>query len=304
MAERSGELETKNTDRDFENQTNDDATEEMKNTSADSTQVISDDPDEIRGQIEETRRDMGETLDAIQEKLSVANISEQVKEQVSEHITDAVETLKTTVSDATIGRAGKFMKNLRQQLKDTDFSKVTGGNQLPLLFVGMGVGLLAYTAFNRKSSSKPKVKQPRNTASAQYTKAQQAEQSSGGKSIGEKAGGLYESVSDSAGTAYHSVASAASGAYDKIGDYSGQYKDYLQENPLIVGAVALAVGAAVGLAIPSTEYENKLMGEARENLLAQAKDAVRGTFDKVQETVEQAKDTISDEIKKQTAAQQ
>jgi hypothetical protein len=39
--------------------------------------------EQLREQIEETRRGMGETIDAIQEKLSFSNISEQVQAQVS-----------------------------------------------------------------------------------------------------------------------------------------------------------------------------------------------------------------------------
>jgi small-conductance mechanosensitive channel len=37
--------------------------------------------EQLRDQIEETRRGMSETIDAIQEKLSLSNISEQVKDQ-------------------------------------------------------------------------------------------------------------------------------------------------------------------------------------------------------------------------------
>src|SRR5690349_15072490 len=59
--------------------------------------------DHLKAQIEETRSQMGETIDAIQEKLSFQNISEQVKEQVSEQINSALETAKETVYDATIG---------------------------------------------------------------------------------------------------------------------------------------------------------------------------------------------------------
>ena len=44
---------------------------------------------------------------------------------------------------------------------------------------------------------------------------------------------------------------------------SGVLYEYLEDNPLALGALAVAVGAAVGFAIPSTRYEGQLMGEAR-----------------------------------------
>ncbi len=62
--------------------------------------------EQIRGQIEETRRGMSETIDAIQEKLSFSNISEQVKDQVSEQIGSAVHSVK----DAAMEKVGDFMQ--------------------------------------------------------------------------------------------------------------------------------------------------------------------------------------------------
>ena len=82
-----------------------------------------DDTDQIRAQIEETRSQMGETIDAIQEKLSFQNISEQVKEQVSETINSAIETAKDSVYGATIGnlgKAGKFMQNVGKEISKTE----------------------------------------------------------------------------------------------------------------------------------------------------------------------------------------
>jgi hypothetical protein len=42
------------------------------------------------------------------------------------------------------------------------------------------------------------------------------------------------------------------------------------ENPLLVGAGALLIGAAFGLALPETEPENSLMGDARDSLVERA----------------------------------
>ena len=60
----------------------------------------------------------------------------------------------------------------------------------------------------------------------------------------------------------------------------------MNENPLAVGATAAAVGALVGLALPSTPTENRLMGERRDELMHQAKDRVQET---VKETTEKVK---------------
>ena len=60
----------------------------------------------------------------------------------------------------------------------------------------------------------------------------------------------------------------------------------MEENPLAVGAVLAVAGAAVGAAIPTTEYENKLMGETRDRLLDEAKVRAQDVVERVQTVVE------------------
>jgi hypothetical protein len=45
----------------------------------------------------------------------------------------------------------------------------------------------------------------------------------------------------------------------------------VQDNPLAAGALAVAVGAAIGLACPATDYEDRAMGETRDQALAKAR---------------------------------
>ncbi|MBA2605389.1 MAG: DUF3618 domain-containing protein, partial [Acidobacteria bacterium] len=72
----------------------------------------SDEPEEIKAQIEETRSQMSETINAIEEKFNFSKISEQVKEGVSEQITNALDTAKDAVYDATIGKAENIMQSV------------------------------------------------------------------------------------------------------------------------------------------------------------------------------------------------
>ncbi len=287
----------------------------------------------LKAQIEETRSQMGETIDAIQEKLSIQNISEQVREQVSEQINYALETAKETVYGATIGnlgKAGKFMQNVGKELSKTEAVKIARKNPFPLVLIGLGVGLLAYESFGGK---KRRTSRRREGASEEYRGGRISSslaplKSASGK-VGNAASSAYESVSgatsnalhtvsDTASSAYGSVANAASNAYssvndfagtayEKVGDYSAQareqYDYYIEENPLAVGAVALAFGAAVGLAIPSTRYEGEMMGEYREQLLDKAQTVAGDLVERVKtvanETVQTAQETVKAEVKAQ-----
>ena len=76
-----------------------------------------------------------------------------------------------------------------------------------------------------------------------------------------------------------------------------QYEQTLQDSPLIVGAVALAMGAAVGLSIPSTEYENQWMGDKKENLVQSVEGVARDAFSKVQEVAGEVTKTVQEQTK-------
>src|SRR5688500_8778664 len=143
---------------------------------------------------------------------------------------------------------------------------------------------------------------------------------SASRASGETAGRAYDGISDTAGNALESVKGAATTAYDTVSDKLGnvyssagdvtqraydrvgevgtmaheKYDQYIEENPLAVGAVALAVGAAVGFAIPSTRYEGKLMGDARENLVSRAQEAAGTLVDKAKQVANEAGQTIKD----------
>jgi hypothetical protein len=270
MAEESGELE------------------EIK------TDDLPDEPEAIREQIVETRREMGETLDAIQEKLSISNITEQVKEQVTEHFNDVVETIKTSVWDVTIGKGEEFMQNIGEEIRKSNIGRLAANNPLPFAFIGIGIGLLVFNEY---------AKRPARITEYEEEPQEDGEQESGGISqkIGSVANSAYEGASGAANKLFDGASGMAGTAYSKVGDLGGQvqerYDYYLAENPLVIGAAALALGAAVGSAIPSTRYEGELMGSARETLVTKAQTAAQGALDKVQDVVGQAKDTIVEDVK-------
>jgi ElaB/YqjD/DUF883 family membrane-anchored ribosome-binding protein len=286
-----------------------------KRETRESTDEVPEETEHLKAQIEETRHQMGETIDAIQEKLSFSNISEQVSEQLN----NAIETAKHTVYDATIGKAVNYMKDMGSDISGSTAVKMVRNNPLPFVLIAAGAGLLAYNSYSSGKGRSNERRTPRQDAPGN-------EPTSGARSLlgsaREKAGGIAESVGSAAGSAYESVAGAASGtyagiansasnaytganelvhrAYDKVGEYGvtaqDQYNHHIEENPLAVGAVALALGAAIGFAIPSTRYEGELMGEARENLMQKAQDSAGLLVDKVREVASEAGETLKSEI--------
>lgn len=273
-----------------------------------------DDTELIKARIEETRSQLGDTIDAIQERLSIENISEQVKEQVSEQITSALDTAKESVYEATFGnlsKAGKFMKEAGRELSRSEAGQYARKNPFPLVLIALGVGLLAYDGFGGG-------RRRRLTAGANGDE-------SNGRGLVDKASGAYDKVAetasesvagirDAAGNAVTTVTETANSAVAKVGDYAGaayekvgeygvqareQYEHYIEDNPLAVGAVALAVGAAVGLSIPATRYESQYLGDYSRKVLDRAHDAAGDLVERVKEVAGETGKTIGEEAEKQ-----
>ena len=119
--------------------------------------------------------------------------------------------------------------------------------------------------------------------------------------VSSAAGAAYEGVGSAAGKTYEGVGNAAGFVYDKAGDLGGQVKEsydyHIEENPLAVGAVALAVGAALGFAIPLTEAENEYLGEMRDNFFEKAQATAQDAIGTVKQMAGDAQKTIVEEVK-------
>lgn len=289
--------------------------------------VNSDDPEQIREQIEETRNEMSETIDALQEKLSVENITEQVSEKASEKASELYEAAKDTVYQATVVKAGNFMKNIGREVEKTGILRTAGENPIPLILIGLGAGLLFFN--NRKENDRTSydvnrrrlsggkgdssiVRKARNkigdTTDSAYDTAGSAYDAAAGAagSAYDAAADAAESAYDAAGNAYDAAGNYVGDALDTVGNLGSQaresYDYYLNENPLAVGAVALALGAVVGLAIPTTSYENELMGEAREKLVSKAQNAAQETVEKVKNVAGETIGTVKDDVAEKAKA--
>ena len=281
-----------------------------------------DDTEHLKAQIEETRNQMGETIDALQEKLSFSNLSEQV----SEHVNNAIETAKNSVYDATIGKAVGFMKDMGDGIGDSKFVRTARSNPLPLILIGVGAGLLAYNNYSSSSrrrsfrggsrrgydqfADRDRARRDMERGTSFDLEQRHSQSGSTMNALSDKATAVSDKVSNAANSAYESASntldSAVTGAkdiynraYSKAGDYTNvayeTYDHHINENPLAVGAAAFALGAVVGLAIPATRYEGELMGEARDQLLKKAQDQGSMLLDKTRNLVDEAANTVSKE---------
>jgi ElaB/YqjD/DUF883 family membrane-anchored ribosome-binding protein len=256
---------------------------------------------EIQSEIQHTREEMAETVEALQEKLRPSNVIADATERVKHATTSKVRSMAETASDTAQG----MMRQTRYRASDV----VEGARQnpIPALMIGAGVAwLLMDKSKNRSQSS-------------WY---QGSRGSSGYSSAAFRSGEYYPDETEPAysdvdyGTtgsrsqtymrndASASVAdrarSAAQGQYEAVRRTTYQAQNQLQrvlrDNPLLVGAAAVVIGAAVGAALPETERENELMGETRDSVVNRAQDAARNAASAVQEVAKDAANQVADRV--------
>jgi len=135
----------------------------------------------------------------------------------------------------------------------------------------------------------------------------------------ERVGDTLSSASQSLSDASHSIASSASRSAAAIGQTAkaaaGSAEElatssmaFLKEQPLVLLGMGVALGAAIGAGLPTTETEEKLMGEASAQVRHQASEMANEQMDKVKEAgqhvySEMAK-SVKDEIQGLAAARE
>jgi hypothetical protein len=232
---------------------------------------------EIRADIEETRLEMGGTLNELGDRLDPGHLIGQAKENVRE---------------ATIGRVEETAKGMSDMVMETIKS-----NPIPAAIAGTGLALLWA---NRKSGNGNG-----HRADSSY-RAAYGDQS--GQGIGDKVGGAASSVGGKVGDAASTVGDTVSGAVGQVGQTAGQVGQnvgqtagqvgsqldrFMQSSPLAMGAIALGAGAVLGGLLPETPQEQKMLGDASRELGHTVRDTVDKAAVKAEETMDRAEEKVT-----------
>lgn len=144
--------------------------------------------------------------------------------------------------------------------------------------------------------------------------------------VGEAAGRAGERVSETVSAARERVGETAAAARDRVrraaraarrrGQRTGRgasrqlnrasrdIQHFLREQPLVLGALGLAVGAALGAGLPATRREDALMGSARDDLVRQGRQTGREQIRKGQRMAAAARDAAMREAEEQGLTQE
>jgi ElaB/YqjD/DUF883 family membrane-anchored ribosome-binding protein len=142
--------------------------------------------------------------------------------------------------------------------------------------------------------------------------AQPSGQMSGGQGIGDKVGQVGETagqavsdvqqragevvgqVGQTVGQTASQVGQTASqvpqqvqGVARQVGDNAGRM---FQDNPLAMGAIAVAVGTAIGMVLPTTQVERQVIGKPASQVMEKAEEAASQALGQVEQTAREAED--------------
>lgn len=275
------------------------------------TTRTSTDPDRIADDIRETRAEMNETMGAIGDKLDPHRLANEAKEAFASSAQDAGASLLHAAKDSSL------MDTIKQ-------------NPIPAAAVGLSVAWFLskmgeseterYRRERFAATGDPYYAPRRRYVPETYGDYAYRDYPSDGPYGAARTSGSDESLADKASDAFDSAKDTASdladqakdavtgsahdardrargatqGAGRRLHQYEHQAASWLERqmyaNPLAVGAVAAAAGALVGLSIPETTTEDRLLGEqaaaARDRLgnvagqkLDQAKNAAQDVAD-------------------------
>jgi hypothetical protein len=223
--------------------------------------------DAIRAEIEQARAEMGETIDAIQEKLRPANLMSQATETVKTATVERVKDMANT--------AGQYASDMISDTRDAASGLVEGAraNPLPIALIGIGA---AWLLMNRTSGKQRRYVQGDRYDTRRSLVNDRDEYGRGDRTFGS------QSLANEAGAQVRRATRRAQNGLQRL----------MQTNPLAVGVAAAVVGAAVGLALPETQTENEWMGDARDTVVERAQNMARSAADQVKDTANQAVDRV------------
>jgi ElaB/YqjD/DUF883 family membrane-anchored ribosome-binding protein len=281
---------------------------------------MSEDPNAIREGIAETRERMSNTLGEIGERLNPQVLKENVKESIREATIGRMNTMARQAAD-TVGRA------------TDDVSQGIRENPIPVAMVAVGLGWMIWNARAARQHATYPAYRPGSLGygnsygtDASYGAGYESGYSAYGSTVGNEGGSFADRVGDEASqvtarardkahelgdeasrkarlladrardaadTVRHRAQDAAHSVAESTRRGAETVEQTYDRNPLAMGALALAVGLAAGLAAPVTDREVRWMGDARDELVDRVKDAA----DEAREKVERVASHVADEAK-------
>jgi len=269
-------------------------------------------PEEIESDIERTRADVSSTIDAIQSKLTPGQMMDQ-----------ALQYLRGS-------GAREFGSNLGRSVRDNPMP-------VALVGVGIAWMMMSSRSGPPVARDWRDERYVRRSAAYGATGTSYADEPDWlgedldgpldddsepglGARVKDRVAGAAERVKDAVSGTTERTRELAHGARERMSDVSEGVRSrahhladtsrmryerarhrtmrVFDEQPLVLGALGVAIGAALGAALPSTRREDALMGEMRDDLLEDAGETAREQMQTVKASAQRVAETAREEIER------
>jgi len=226
-------------------------------------------PEQIESEIEHTRAEVSATIDAIQSKLTPGQLMDQT-----------LGYLRTSLP-------ADFGSNLSRSVRE---------NPVPVALLGIGLAWLMmggqqngrmrryardrdydYDTVDERASDSLGA---RAAETGDRIRQRSAEMSARAREAVGHVRERMEATTDSARAQLSDLGQRSRAGYERA---RGNVNHVIEEQPLVVGAVGLAVGAMLGASLPRTRHEDEWMGATRDRLVDSAKQSAREQVDAVKQ---------------------
>ncbi|NKC31054.1 DUF3618 domain-containing protein [Falsiroseomonas selenitidurans] len=119
---------------------------------------------------------------------------------------------------------------------------------------------------------------------------------SAGEAVSDRARDWGEGARQAGAHASAYAADMAEASRHRLEDWSeqaGDGLDWVRDQPLVLGGIGLALGAALGAMLPRTDTEDRLMGETRDDLTDRARAAATEGYAKARESLGERGDSAA-----------
>jgi len=278
----------------------------------------------LRQNIGRTRANMDQTVDEIQSRMTLDYITEQSMDLVRKGATNAASKVGQVVREhplptAVIGAGIVWMIMRARQKSRGDWETLAYDESNEYDYEASSYGEPGFES-SKKGRARQSMANVRESAERMSRKAKDRLHNvgSGVKDTVSNVGGqIKDKVANIGGRVSEGVQNLGSQASHKFGEVSSQVGESLQqgarqtrewvdhtmdEYPLAVGAAFFTLGLATGVAVPSTEKEDELLGETRDRLINQAEEYGAELLHKGERLAESATQSVKQAVS-QGAAQ-
>jgi hypothetical protein len=271
---------------------------------------------ELRRESEQSRAELAATVDQLRERIS--DTAEDIRHKVSpQHI-------RAEVSDYLSHKTQSWVETIKQRAMENPMQAIAAGtaiaipvlrlargSSLPLLMMGAGLALTSKTVRDRAAeAAAPAMDRAREMLddAAERAQAFRGDVKDGLSSAQSQAASMANDAQNTAAGVAADLrsraAQATSTVSDKLRSGMDAAKDaavtapakagqVIGENAAVIGGVGIAIGAIIAAALPQTDAEAKVMGQAGDSVKQVAGEAAQSGFEAAKDAAMSAADAAT-----------